>query len=380
MTGKKILAIEAMALGVKTMADHAESLGYHLELLAEDPSIYVDKADSDVKQFATKDKAKLTQYIASQRDDIAGVFSSTDTWGVMAAELREEFAYPSRISSRKLSNMRDKSWVNDKLQIGSSQQDHSFPLITKPKNGTGSTDIHLLEMEADLKQFEKERTNFADYIIQPYYCGPIYSAEVWSDGKNFVFFGVTNRIMTTPPQFLERVKSFPHCAGTPWEADVKDWAQSIIDTLEYDLGLAHIEFIETKQGYQLVEINARMAGALITPAIHHCTNYNPYVFAIADALNIAPSVPDERIITAGHSHVSLYADHLGTLETIDGVETIKNFPGNATWLESKELGAEITELGTYKSRIGNVFAHGPSAEIAQDRALAAVSAIKVNIA
>jgi|GEM_PF-1654059 len=388
MKGKKLIAIEAMTLGIKAMAEHAASLGYEFELLTEDTSIYIDLGDTAVTQLSTRNSAALTAYVSAQHDEIASIFSCTDTWGVVAAELRETFGFASRITSSKLLRMRDKAWVQARLQednqADSSRVAHHFPMIAKPRGGTGSTDIHLLETVAQRQQFLNRVDNPNAYVLQPFFRGPLYSAEVWSNGQTMAFFGVTNRIMTVPPRFLEQAKSFPHAANTLWEASVKVWAEDLIDKLNYDLGLAHIEFIETQDGFKLVDFNARMAGSLITPAIDKCTNYDPYAIAITDALDILPNaldaLPKARIIHGGYSHISIYAEHLGTLEAIDGIQALRDFPGDATWLPSKSIGSKITDTCTYRSRIGNIFAIGPSAAIAQDRALAAAAAIKVRIA
>lgn len=377
MAEKILLSVEAMTLGVKRMADHAKTLGYRLELLAADPSMYADRADTSVTVFPTQDKEALTSYVKENRANIGGIFSSTDTWGVAAAELREEFGFPSRITAEKLINMRDKSWVAEK--IGAKQDETVFPLIAKPRSGTGSKNIHLLSTPEEYDAFVASSEDADTFLFQPFYRGPLYSAEVWSNGQSAVFFGVTNRTLTKPPRFLEEVKSFPHAANTPWEKEVEAWTMSLMSALDYDLGLAHIEFIETCNGFKLVEINARMAGALITPAIDQCTNYDPYALAIADALDTAPELPKTREITGGHSHVSLYANRLGKVADIRGVETITQFPGDVGWIASKEIGATVTEVDTYRARLGNVFATGPNASVAQDRALSAAASIKVEI-
>ena len=100
------------------------------------------------------------------------------------------------------------------------------------------------------------------------------------DTHHEIFFGITNRILSDPPYFTERVKSFPWAADSQWETKVREWAFQLLRTLDYTLGLAHIEFIETSNGFRLVEINARMAGALITPGILATTNFNPYAMAV----------------------------------------------------------------------------------------------------
>lgn len=368
-----------MTLGVQRMNEHAARHGHRLILLAEDPSMYVDSGNTEVVRFPTRDRKALEAYVAEHVAEIGNIFSSTDTWGVAAAELREQFGFRSRISSEKLRRIRDKKWVQDQIDGTSFEDRVTYPVVVKPRGGTGSTNIMLVMNADEHRRVIESSEKPEDLLAQPYHRGPLYSAEVWSNGHVILFFGVTNRIMTPPPLFLERVKTFPHEHGTAWEAAVEEWARRLVSDLGYDLGLAHIEFIETEDGFQLVELNARMAGALITPAIDHCTNYDPYALAVDDALNMDPMIPEDRLVTGGHSHVSIYADRLGTLVAIDGIEVLAAYPGNATWLNAKELNAEITDLTSYRARVGNVYAVGPSPALAQDRAVAASLAIRFRI-
>lgn len=377
MTGNVLLAVEAMTLGVKRMADYAKTLGYQLELLADDPGMYMDRDDTPTTEFPTKDSQALEKYIQNRRSEIAGIFSSTDTWGLAAARLREKFDFPSRITSDKLSKMRDKAWVQK--QITDNHDPATFPQIAKPRGGTGSMDIHILADPESRDQFLQKTDNPDSYLYQPFYHGPLYSAEIWCNGDQFIFFGVTNRIMSPPPLFLEQAKSFPHNPDTDWEQSVQIWVQKLVTTLNYDLGLAHIEFIETADGFQLVELNARMAGALITPAILDCTNYDPYALAIADALDIVPELPHKREIIGGYSHVSLYAHQTGRLDSVQGLDHLPAYPGKVGWMPSKDIGDHIAETSNYRARIGNVLAHGPSAIIAQDRALSAANSLQIII-
>ncbi|MGG7519746.1 ATP-grasp domain-containing protein [Allorhizobium undicola] len=369
-----------MTLGVERMAEHAALHGLELILLADDPSMYIDVGNTKVIQFPTKDRNALENYISENIRQIANIFSSTDSWGVAAAELREKFGFPSRISSEKLIRLRDKRWVQSQLEPEGTEHATMYPRIVKPRSGTGSMDIHLVHDSEEHRRVLEEHGSSETYVSQPYHRGPVYSAELWSNGTTSIFFGVTNRIMTAPPLFLEKVKTFPHEHGTPWEAKVEAWAKDLLAKLDYDLGLAHIEFIETAAGFELVELNARMAGAMITPAIDASTNFDPYALAVADALNNTPHVPVKREILGGHSHVSLYAEKTGTLMCVEGIETFAAYPGQPAWFAAKKSGSIITDLTSYRARIGNVVATAQTPALAQDRALAAALAVRIHIA
>ena len=372
-----ILAIESMTAGNPHLAKRAKELGYQLRMVTEDASIYNDLENLEVVELPTRSYAALQDYVAQHRQEIAAIFSPTDTWGVDAAKLRDEFGFESRYTAQELAQFRDKSWVRETLTAGKDQAS-TYPRILKPRNGTGSMGIRVVNTPGELEAAAAEMKD-TEFVDEPYYQGPLYSAEMYSDGARVEFFGVTNRILTSPPVFLERVKTFPHEYGSKWEKRVCEWATETLGILGYNAGFAHLEFIETADGFELVELNARMAGSLITPAVEACTNYNPYAMVIDDALGRDIEVPAQREVYGGHSHVSIYADHVGTLREVTGTSALPAFPGSPKWVPAKEAGAEITELGTYRCRIGNVFATADSPGLAQDRAIAAAQAIGVLI-
>lgn len=88
----------------------------------------------------------------------------------------------------------------------------------------------------------------------------------------------------------------------------------------------------------------------------------------------------ERVIRGGHSHVSMYADRPGTVAAVCGMATLASYPGHSQWHQTRDVGAVVEQIGTYRARIGDVSAVGPDAATAQDRAIAASRRIEVRVA
>lgn len=374
-----LLAIEAMS-HVDEMAAATSRNGCTLRVLAERPEDYGSTA-AEIVQFPTGDMEALMAYVAQYRAEIIQVISTTDTWGVTAAEIRDRFQFDPFIDTGKLKFFRDKAAVNSALiNAGLASSAQHWPRMLKPKSGTGKVGVQFIASAEERDSFyEASGVTPSDYVEQPYHQGPMYSAEVWRDGTTAMLFGVTNRIVSPPPFFTEQVKSFPWAANTSWEASVENWVMELLAALDYDLGLAHVEFIETSSGFELVEINARMAGALITPGILATTNFNPYALAVEQALGVPLSLPAQRQVHGGISHVSVYADQVGTINAIGGIEELSAYPGGAEWLASRGPGSRITEVGTYRARVGNLVARGENACLAQDRAIAVARDIVVEV-
>lgn len=63
----------------------------------------------------------------------------------------------------------------------------------------------------------------------------------------------------------------------------------------------------------------------------------------------------------------------------DGTESLGLMPGDVGWLPAKAIGARITHVGDYKSRIGNIFATAVEPSLAQDYAIAASRHLTVTV-
>lgn len=187
MTGNVLLAVEAMTLGVKRMADYAKTLGYQLELLADDPGMYMDRDDTPTTEFPTKDSQALEEYIQNRRSEIAGIFSSTDTWGLAAAQLREKFDFPSRITSDKLSKMRDKAWVQKQITDNQDHDPATFPQIAKPRGGTGSWMFISWQIQNPGISFCKRQTIQIPIYTNPFIMVPFILLKFGVMGINLSF-------------------------------------------------------------------------------------------------------------------------------------------------------------------------------------------------
>jgi biotin carboxylase len=250
------------------------------------------------------------------------------------------------------------------------------PYLVKPRFGTGSVGISVSTDRFEAEAVAQEQNG----TLERYEQGPLYSAEVYVRGGRVLHLGVTNRIVSDEPYFVERVKSFPHEPNTQWEHDVERWVDELVGRLRPWRGFLHIEFIETRAGFRLIEVNPRLGGALVGPAIAACTNVDPYGVMVFDALGRPAELPVTALRMGGYSHVSLYAEASGVLAEISGVDRLGSFPGEISWCPSKSAGATLPSGLDYRSRIGNLAAYGPSAPIAQDRVLAAARALTFRVA
>ena len=79
----------------------------------------------------------------------------------------------------------------------------------KLRNGTGKIGVYFAQSEdevtkiVDISGYKRD-----DFVVQDFYFGPAYSAEVWRDTHHEIFFGITNRSYLTRHTSLSESNHF----------------------------------------------------------------------------------------------------------------------------------------------------------------------------
>lgn len=144
----------------------ADKHGYRLQVLAEDVSYY-GETKSQIIAFPTRDHKKLVAYVEDNRASIKQVFSLTDTWGVIASEIRDQFGFYQFGDTDKLKFFRDKGAVEAALiSQGFAKHSQSWPKVLKLRNGTGKIGVYLAKSELETEYilrtsgFNREKTAY----------------------------------------------------------------------------------------------------------------------------------------------------------------------------------------------------------------------------
>ncbi|REK71602.1 ATP-grasp domain-containing protein [Paenibacillus paeoniae] len=140
--------------------------------------------------------------------------------------------------------------------------------IFKPVNGNESVAVQLVQSEQELRDCYKQLKYLSRYtgsllspsfLLEEYIVGNIYSCEfIVSDGQ-FQVFGVTNRLMSELPYFVELGYSFP-VYGDVAELVIEETKRFIKD-FQYNFGPCHIEYIVSPDNkIYILEVNPRLIG------------------------------------------------------------------------------------------------------------------------
>ncbi|MBD8004756.1 ATP-grasp domain-containing protein [Bacillus norwichensis] len=142
--------------------------------------------------------------------------------------------------------------MNDVLKDIDSKKIH-FPIIVKPRNGSASIGIHLVNC---IKEMEPFKTGQQEYIFQPYMDGEEFGADCYIDLLS----------KETTNVFLKR-KINMRAGETDKSIAVKDpilkqVIEKLIEALQ-PLGPIDIDCFKTEAGYAVSEINPRFGGGYL---------------------------------------------------------------------------------------------------------------------
>ncbi|WP_237774103.1 ATP-grasp domain-containing protein [Actinosynnema sp. ALI-1.44] len=374
------MALEALTFGLGHMVRAAAESGERLCLLTGVREIYrheLSRLSADALDVFDVDTTDIDACAAilKQIPDLHGLINSTDTWLVPGAELAERFGLPGRSVDSALF-LRDKREVRERLHEHglSPAPGDTLPAVLKDSSGTSSRNVWLVRTRQELDTAREEAANGdlkGELFAEPLFEGPVYSAETITWGGRTRLLGVLSRQVTG---VREDAAAFP--VVFPPEDSVAGWVSEVLDVVEFEQGFAHVEFVLTVDGPQLVEINPRIGGALVGEALCRNLGTNVYESMIDMALGRAPALLIGAEPTGpGVAFALVYPAQQGVLTAVDGVDRLAAYPGNPEWYPTKAVGDHIEHVTDQRGCVGIVLAEGPTAELAMHRALAAAAAI-----
>jgi carbamoyl-phosphate synthase large subunit len=126
-----------------------------------------------------------------------------------------------------------------------------YPVVVKPRTGSGSRDISVVMSAAELKAVEPS----ADFIIQEYLPGEEYSIDMLADADG--------RVVASVPRVRARVDSGVSVAGrTLHDRELEQLGSDVVTAI----GLPFIANVQVRRDHDdqpaLLEVNPRAPGSL----------------------------------------------------------------------------------------------------------------------
>jgi predicted ATP-grasp superfamily ATP-dependent carboligase len=384
-----IVLLEALSFGLGRLVTAAASAGHRLCLFTGDRSIYAHElaqlaeGSMDVVDIDTTDIPACEEVLRAM-PDLAGIINSTDTWAIPGSQLIARLGLPGP-DPEAVRVLRDKGAVRTLLYKGGLSRAASvpapeaeqvdFPLIVKDSAGTSSRGVWLVRDENELAAalLAADDTPLKGHLIaEPYFEGPLYSAETVTWQGRTRLLGVASRQLSPEPARREEAAAFPVAFPPADVAALADWVGDVLDAAGHAQGFAHTEFILTSDGPEVVEINQRIGGAMIGEALCRSLRTNVYTAMIAMALGEEPALLTQELAPGpGIAFVLCYPPTPGVLTGWSGLDRLSGLPGAPEWYPTATVGADLQHLTDQRSCTGILLTEGPTAELALHRALAA---------
>ncbi|MFD4632400.1 ATP-grasp domain-containing protein [Streptomyces sp. NPDC058284] len=404
-----IAALEALTFGLGRLVEAADRAGHQLCLLTGDRDVYRHElahltpdalATIDVVDIDTTDEAACAAALAAL-PDLCGLINSTDTWSVPGADLAAKFGLPGPDPST-VRQLRDKSRVRallherglsgsgalavpaDASAAADILREIGLPAVLKDSSGTSSRNVWPVRDEQQLHAAlaEASRRAFKGRLFaERFFSGPVYSAETLSWQGETRLLGILSRQLSPEPSVREEAAAFPVALPASELALVQDWVARVLAAAGHADGFAHVEFVLTKDGPELVEINRRIGGALVGEALCRFLRTNVYDALIETALGRRPALLD-AVADPGTARgpatgfVLVYPERPGTLTGWTGLDGLPDFPGSPEWYPTAVPGRRVEHLNDQRSCTGIVLAEAATAELALHRALSAAGSIR----
>ncbi|MGY3684145.1 ATP-grasp domain-containing protein [Streptomyces sp. TE33382] len=421
-----LVALESLSFGLGRMAAAAAETGHRLCLLTGDRSVYRHELATlppdalTVVDVDTRDPSATRRALAAV-PDVAGLINTTDTWSVPAAELAASSGLPGPAPDA-VRLLRDKSRVRALLHArglsrstavrltggrpgaGEVLRRVGLPAVLKDSAGTSSRNVWIVHDEESLHRALDEAAQqplMGSLFAEAFLAGPLYSAETLSWDGTTRLLGVLSRQTSREPAVREEAAAFPvalpddeapgHEAPDDEPGDghggarkdggrrgIERWAGRVLHAAGHHRGFAHVEFILTAHGPELVEINRRIGGALVGEVLCRSLGTNVYTAMMEEALGRRPGLMDAPLDRTGPAYgfVLVHADRPGVLKGWHGLGELAAFPGSVQWYPTREPGETLAHVTDQRGCTGIVLAEAATAELAQHRAWSAATRVR----
>jgi len=397
-----VVCLESLTFGLGHLVRAADTLGERLLLLTRDPSYYAHELERlapdalDVVEIDTFDVEQVADML-HPTPGLRGLISSTDTWTLVGAELSERLGLPG-LDPAVLRLTRDKAVVRNRLHDAGLTRGRAMdvtghgaeelllkgvglPAVLKDTAGTGSQNVWLVRDEPELAAALDEaagRELKGRLFAEPYFTGPVYSAETLTWAGRTRLLGVSSRLMSPEPYFREEITAFPVALPEARRAMLERWLDEVLAAIGYTDRFAHVEFVLTTSGPEVVEINPRIGGALVGEGMCRALGVNVYEAMIETALGRRPRLMDADL--PGGPAVAFvlgYPTAPGVFTGVAGLDRLADMPGSPAWYPVRSIGDPIEHLADSRGYAGIVYAEAETAELATHHAVAAANAVRV---
>ncbi|MET3134808.1 biotin carboxylase [Oxalobacteraceae bacterium GrIS 1.11] len=263
--------------------------------------------------------------------------------------------------------------------IGFGRQ-YGWPIILKPIGGTGSKQIHKLYSEDEVDSaFSSILKDFPDIhpIAEKFIAGPEVSIEGFSwDGKHTIL-GVTDKITSGAPYFVETGHNMPSSLSPDIILAIKTMTEKFLISIGHKNGPSHTEAIVTEQGPVIIESHTRTGGDRIFEMVELVHGVDMIGATLQGYVGDVPKINIKRESGAAIRYLTLPP---GEIMSVSGLDQARESKGVVHCDIELSVGTKINASKNSNERHGYILAVGESREAAVQNVEDAMKKVHVKVA
>lgn len=322
--------------------------------------------------------------ITSRQQPPTAIFSNSDHLQSSTALAAEYFGLPGKdwqttYRAKNKAEMRkrlatldiDTLWhavVCNAKDLKKIQHDVPLPCIVKPREGVASQNVSMARNHEEL--YAHCAAIWAEHagqtlLIEEYIDGPLYTLETLGDGKDLIVLGGFQVKLTPPPYFVELDAVW----GTGLPAQIETQVLEMVRQFGIGFGACHTEFVMSKSGPRLIEINYRNIGDYREFLL--CDVLQIPLFEKVLRLYLGEPLPNIQVSNNAAWIRYFTASEAGRLNHVPDGFTLSEEALKLTYLPLRKVGDTIRLTNSNKDYLGVLRGSGACAQqlaIAMDRA------------
>lgn len=291
----------------------------------------------------------------------------------VSAVLRDKYALRTRLAEAGVES-HPCALVDTAAALRDFCGSHGYPVVLKPRDGTGSEDVRRIESPADAERaFEGRSQGQPRLLAERFLVGKEISVETVSQHGRHSVLALTEKFIDE--NFVECGHVVPARVGPEHRPAVEKLVTGLLDAAGLAEGCGHTEVMLTDTGPVSIESHNRMGGDRIYELVRlsHGTDLERLGFTLPLDIDPLPESP----VPTGAAAIWFVRAEPGRVVEVEGTEQAEKAAGVREVVVTAEPGSEVRPVRSSADRIGYVIATGDDPDSAVERARAAAERIRV---
>jgi biotin carboxylase len=408
LRGQTLLVLGSVGFSKRGLYEAAARRGLQIALVKQEPATWeagycTSLLPLNCASYDEFDRVIPAVLDFARRHRVGGVVTTFDAAIPAAAEVASRLGLAG-IPPAAAAALRDKSLMRRRFaelglpsansipvrtpgEAASAAAEIGYPVIVKPRMGTGSAGVLLATSPDALRDFfataqlAMQAANGRDeLLIEEYLDGIEVCVDAVVANGELAFLNITdNPEVMNGPSFGGYEYVTPTSLSPGTAAEINAINRRVIEGFELANTVSHTEIRVTSRGPRLIEAHARPAGQRMPKIIQQACGIDLLGAAVEIAMNVRPDT-DPR--ARGYAcYRCVCPERAGILRVVDGIDAARAVPGVFDVELAIRPGTPVKTLPRdHQEDIAYVLTEGPSYEAARGSAQTAASLIHTEVA